>query len=123
MTVEELKTYLEENGFEVRKTKWGLSSIIYEVFYSNGLYIFGCITDTYIIPSKLTAGKEHPNDEFYNNIIESRFFDLRKNIKELDQQKLERMITEWKEQLEFLLLFLKKQRMYRKIKSIKGDFE
>ena len=123
MTVEELKTYLEENGFEVRKTKWKLSSILYEVFYSNGLYIFCCITDTYIIPSKLTAGKEYPNDEFYNNIIESRHFDLRRNIKELDQQKLERLITEWKDQLDFLLLFLKKQKMYKKIKSMNGDFE
>ena len=123
MTVEELKTYLEENGFEVRKTKWKLSSILYEVFYSNGLYIFCCITDTYIIPSKLTAGKESPNDEFYNNIIESRHFDLRRNIKDLDQQKLERLITEWKDQLDFLLLFLKKQKMYKKIKSMNGDFE
>jgi hypothetical protein len=123
MTVEELKTYLEENGFEVRKTKWKLSSILYEVYYSNGLYIFCCITDTYIIPSKLTAGKEYPNDEFYNNIIESRHFDLRKNIKELDQQKLERMIAEWKDQLDFLLLFLKKQKMYSKIKSMNGDFK
>ena len=122
MTVEELKTYLEKNGFEVRKTKWKLSSILYEVYYSNGLYIFCCITDTYIIPSKLTAGKENPNDEFYNYIIESRSFDLRKNIKEFDQQKLERMITDWKDQLDFLLLFLKKQKMYKKIKSINGDF-
>ena len=122
MTIEELKSYLEDNGFEVRKTKWGFSSILYEVFYSNGLYIFCCITDTYIIPSKLTAGKEHSNDEFYNSIVESRQFDLRKNIQKLDQQRLEQIIIEWKDQLEFLLLFIKKQKIFKAQRDVQKDF-